>query len=217
MAEYNAFLKIVKEKYSSKIGKRPRCPYCNSSHVKSEGQSTTLVAGKYNHLWEACECLNCHKKFTLETKEQGMFKRPIRWITSPEKRILKGIPACFENYIYTCNKCGGEVHRKHLELNSDNEVGCLSSGKDVNGVWVNHYRTVFICKDCGVKIESENDHYIPKPPKQMSYEEKVKEAKERQNLRLGWVIYEEVGVCVINNYAINKVSVNKDDIKIDKR
>jgi hypothetical protein len=32
-------------------------------------------------------------------------------------------------------------------------------------------------------------------------------ADEPQNLRLGWVIYEEVGVVVINNYAVGKITV----------
>ena len=206
MAKHNAFLDIVKERPDWSIKSKPICPFCKSKNVKKGGNLTTLVAGKYNHIWNKCECNKCHKTFTMETKERGNLK-PIRWYTKDGK-ILKGIPGCFESYIYTCSKCGGNVVRKHLKPDSDEEATILSAGPDKNGVWIKHYRTFFHCEKCGIRVESENDSYGPKP-KEMTYEQKVKAAKNRGKLRLGWKIYEEPGICIINNYALAKVETKE--------
>jgi hypothetical protein len=32
-------------------------------------------------------------------------------------------------------------------------------------------------------------------------------ADDPKKLRLGWIIYEEVGICVINDYAIARIEV----------
>jgi hypothetical protein len=212
MAKYNAFLDIVRERHDPKIHRdKLVCPYCNSKKVKNNGTGTTLVGGYNNHLTTHCECKKCHKTFTLQVKELGKRNKYISWYVSNDRKILKGIPGCYKGYIYTCNKCGGEVIREYLDEYSDNHVQILSSGSDKNGVWQNHYRIFFRCKSCGVKIQSENDHYWPNPPKEMSYEEKVKEAKKqnRKKLRTGWKIFEELGICIINDYAVAKVTTDK--------
>jgi hypothetical protein len=209
MAKYNAFLDIVKECPDWTIKKKPVCPFCKSKNVEHGGASMTLVGGKYNHLWTHCKCKKCNQEFTLEEKERGLTKRVMRWYTQKGK-ILRGIPGCFESYIYTCSKCGGEVHRTQLKLDSDEEATILSSGPDLNGVWKNNYRTIFRCDRCKVQVESENDHYDPHPPKEMTYEEKVGAAKKnagKNKLRLGWKIYEEPGICIINDYAINDYAI----------
>jgi len=214
MAKYNAFLDIVKERPDWSIKSKPVCPFCKSTNVKKGGGVTTLVGGKYNHIWNECECRKCHEKFTLETKERGRLLKPMRWYTKKGK-ILRGIPACFECYIYTCKKCNGNVVRKYVRLDSNEPVEILSSGTDDNGVWCNKYRIIFRCESCGAEVESENDNYVPNPPKEMSYEEKVIEAKKQAKkkkvlgLRLGFKIKENIGVAIINDYAIAKVEVEK--------
>lgn len=32
-------------------------------------------------------------------------------------------------------------------------------------------------------------------------------ADDPKNLRLGWVIYEEIGVCILNDYAVSRIDV----------
>jgi len=48
---------------------------------------------------------------------------------------------------------------------------------------------------------------VPKLKKPKFGRFKVYPADDPKKMRLGWVIYEEVGIVVINDYAISKVSV----------
>jgi hypothetical protein len=213
MAKYNAFLDIVKERHDPSIKYRPVCPYCFSDriHVTSSWSTATT---RNNHVTKECECVKCSKTFRYEIKEGSEDVEEIRWYVSNEGKILRGIPGCFEHYVYTCNKCGGDVHRKYLEKNSDKECTILSSGADENGVWFNHYRILFVCEKCGQSIESENDHFWTNPPSEKTYEEKVKEAKESEEKFKKWAekvkITEEIGIVVINKYAVAKVEVSKE-------
>lgn len=213
MAKYNAFLDIVKERHDPSIGYRPVCPYCFSNKVRIHQSMSTAVT-RNNHVWKKCECDKCSKTFSFEVKEGSEDTEEIRWYVSDEGKILKGIPGCFEYYIYTCNKCDGDVVRKHLRIGSDEECTILSSGPDENGVWTKHYRDVFCCKGCGQSVESENDHYWHNPPKEMTYEEKVEDAKIKEERFKKWVenvkITEEIGIVCINDYAIAKVEVSKE-------
>ena len=77
----------------------------------------------------------------------------------------------------------------------------------VNGVWENHYRIFFKCKSCGISVESKNENYNTDPPKEITYEEKVEMAKKQKNLKIGWTVTEEIGDCIINDYAMAKISV----------
>lgn len=212
MAEYNAFLDIVKERPDWSIKKKPVCPFCKSNNISNEGTGTTLVGGKYNHLWTECDCKECNEHFIFEEKEMGKFKKSIRWYTK-NRKVLSGIPGCFEGYIYTCSKCNGNVVRKYLRLDSDDELAVTTSGPDKNGVWFNNYRILFYCEQCGIKVESENDCYWHNPPKKMTYAEKVEAAriqKEKSEKFMKKIkIYEEIGCVVINDYAIVKVEVKE--------
>lgn len=54
------------------------------------------------------------------------------------------------------------------------------------------------------------------PPKQVLTWGNVKEVKvlpadDPKKLKLGWVIYEEIGVCIINDDAIAKVSTGPEN------
>jgi len=214
MAKYNAFLDIVKERHDPKIHRdKLICPYCNSEKVKNNGTFETLVGGYNNHLTTQCECEKCHKTFTLQVKEMGEREKYIAWYVSEDSKILKGIPGCFEGYIYTCSKCGGDVIREELDKVTNQPLECLSSGPDKNGVWENHYKIVFKCKSCGISVESENGHYYLDPPKEMTYEEKVEEAKRRNKMAdefcKKWTVTEEIGICIINDYAVAKLEVDK--------
>ena len=127
MAEYNTFLDIVTQRDDPTIDRdNPTCPYCQSTNVTDNGGSTTLVGGYYNHIHHDCRCNDCKERFMLEIKEQGKRDDYIAWYTDKDGKILGGIPGCFESYTYTCSKCGGDVHRHQLEIDSDTPVRCLS-------------------------------------------------------------------------------------------
>lgn len=218
MSKYNAFLDIVKERHDPKIHRdKIVCPYCNSKEVKNNGTFETLVGGYNNHLTTDCECKKCHKTFTLQVKELGRRNKYIAWYVSDDKKILKGIPGCFEYYVYTCSKCGGDVVREELDKATNKPVEWLSSGVDKNGVWEKHYKIIFKCKNCGVSVESENSEYDPKPPKEMTYEEKVEEAKRRAKMSeefcRNWTVSEEIGTCIINDTIAGRLTYNDKETR----
>lgn len=141
------------------------CPYCGSEHVEVESTSHTLVGypGKFddrNHYWYHCLCKSCGKNCIKERKGKNV------WYTE-KGRVLKGVSSCFENYIYTCKSCGGDIVRKHtkldgreldrIKLDEETEIVGLST-KHIDGKWVKQYRTFYYCKSCDIKIETETDY-----------------------------------------------------------
>ncbi len=214
MSEYNAFLDIVTQKDDPKINRnKPKCPFCNSKKVNFQETSSTLVGGYNNHIHYDCTCIKCKQSFEMEIAEKGRRNSYIGWYTK-DGRVLGGIPGCFENYIYTCKKCGGDVKRHCFELNSDIPVKYLSSAPDKNGVWKDDYRNVFKCESCGIQIESKNSYFDRNPPPLRTYEEEVEEAKRREKasekLCKEWTITEEVGICIMNNSCLRScLSLNE--------
>ena len=154
----NEFLELVTERPDETlVGKSIFCPYCGSEEVQTFGTRSTLVGYlgiDRNHTWTECRCSKCNGKFTWETKGFDQV-----WVTAENGKILMGIPYCFENYIYTCKHCGGDVYRKHFNIDDDEEAtgGLSFSVKD--GASVAHQYTIFECEDCGEKNKSENDQY----------------------------------------------------------
>jgi hypothetical protein len=224
MAKYNAFLAIVTQRDDLSIDRdKTECPYCHSLDIKIDGDMTTLVGGYNNHITRDCTCNSCKKSFSFQFKEQGERNDIIGWYVDSDKKVLRGIPGCFEYYVYTCSECGGEVHRHQFELESDTPVEWLRRGPDENGVWQNFYRTVFKCDSCDAQVESENDYYYRNPPPEMTYEEKVKKAKEdderSRKLMAEWKIVEEPGICIINDAALANVELTEaigEQIEIDE-
>jgi transcription elongation factor Elf1 len=165
MSKHNAFLDIVKERHDpSLFHKRENldCPFCNSTNIKFNGSRQTLVGGRNNHIWNNFRCKDCGKDFIFEVKESEKDIDFICWITK-DKKILKGIPGCYEDYIYTCNKCGGDVHRIY-DAPINNGIQILSTKIDDNGNSIKQYKVIFGCKDCGQNVESDNEYFELKPP-----------------------------------------------------
>lgn len=196
---WTTFLDLVIERPDSELKiDEYLCPYCNSTNVEATPQGQTLVADygtDANHVWTGIQCNDCGKTCTHEHRSFNS------WYTDSRGKILRGIPSCFERYIYTCRHCGGDVVRKYLKLDSDEEVSCCSYGPDENGIWTPKQRTVFECHSCGESVESnveswhEGCEVEPKPRKTVGEKKLMKE----------WAIYEEVGIAVINPGTAVKV------------
>lgn len=202
-------LAFVKE---APAGEKPShkatCPFCSSQEVNSYSSESTLVGnppGKdgidddCNHVWTRFACNHCGEKFTRETKSGNV------WYTKG-KKVLKGMPSCFEDYIYTCRCCGGEVRRKHKCLNSDEEPVMLTfkDGKKL-------FRIFFECKGCGKSIQTPEDHWWPTYRKRPSKGKQKRARKQAMERMKKWTIVEEIGVVVINDEAVAKVNITTDE------
>jgi len=170
------------------------CPYCESEDVSTKCNGMTCVGGggDANHVWTSVDCHNCGKQSTHEHIDYNT------WYTegfrnNGVRKIVRGIPSCFESYIYTCSHCGGDVTRNYLELDSDKPVECLHKKPNVNGSWENQYRIVFKCESCKENITSDIEQWYK------GCESKPKPRKPSDGkLRKGWVIQEEIGIVIIN-------------------
>ena len=179
----NEFLEIVKERPDKKL-KKHKCPFCKKKNVQIGGMITTLVGGD-NHEWTDCRCGKCGESYIFEQKGSN------KWIT--QDRVVKfGIPTCFESYIYSCNKCGGQVCRHQWEKDKDVSVRYISytMGSDEK-----NYRNVFKCDDCGVEIESTNDYYCS----DSVIKQREKNRKNPQKLDPKWTLEIGEDIAIINN------------------
>lgn len=166
----NEFLELVKERPDPKLWKRGLfCPYCKSKNVDNLGTRSTLVGyiGKdLNHTHTYCRCQDCNNEFIRETKGFDNV-----WFTAPDGKVLLGIPYCFENYVYTCKHCGGDVIKIWYDINTneqlkpivinDKETGFVLSSEVRDGKTIPKQYPVFRCKQCGKEIRSENDYIYP--------------------------------------------------------
>jgi predicted RNA-binding Zn-ribbon protein involved in translation (DUF1610 family) len=186
----NEFIEIVKERPNKKL-KSHKCPFCGKKGVQNFGTTTTLVGGD-NHTWTTCRCNKCGEEYTFETKGKN------KWVTQ-NRKVKFGIPTCFESYIYTCNKCDGEVHREYLKLDSDEPVKYLSTVLE-DGKYVNKYRTIFKCKDCEQQVQSENDYFYPesrikainKPKKEVDLSKWTLEIEDDMEVMIGVDVEAEI-------------------------
>jgi hypothetical protein len=185
----------------------PFCPYCHNTRspddVVCQGHSTTLVGHQYgkdnNHHTRNFQCRLCDKGFKVENKGAMV------WYVEPEtNKVLEGIPACFESYVYTCSKCDGDVHRHYYDMDLKDTVKFLSYGSDKNGKSVKKFRTIFSCDDCGNEAETDDNYFSI-----MSYMPK-KRGRVPKPKPINWTITEEVGVVMINDYAASKVTTPKE-------
>jgi len=171
---------VANEPITEKPSDRPTCPYCGSTDIERSAAYQTLVAGSKdidkdcNHHWDHYTCHSCKKLCIREYREGKV------WYTY-EQKVLRGVPNCFENYVYKC-KCGGDVYRR-----------------DSND------RYLFECDRCKASMATENEY--PGGPKHKPGIIEV-DASIARKLRLGWTIQEEVGEVIINDYAIAKVKVD---------
>lgn len=132
------------------------CPSCKSEHYHSLGNMSTLVGGgkENNHVWSNRKCKDCGLDYCVESKHGNT------WITDPETRVIReGMPACFENYVYTCN-CGGRVTRRYTQEDGKSLVGGLHTSFE-DGKAIKHYRTFYECGSCLAEIETDQDYWSP--------------------------------------------------------
>lgn len=131
----------------------PRCPECSSLDLFDMGGESTLVGymgtgPNPNHRWDNYKCNGCQLQFTREECSGNI------WYTK-NSLLLKGVPSCIENYIYTC-KCGGHVTRHIRDMNGkETNTKSYSYKKDSEGkeVRINHFRTFYSCDKCNTTIE----------------------------------------------------------------
>lgn len=155
----NKLFELVKERPSPSLTRDETiCPFCNSHNVKINEHWETLVGGDPdpNHHWKSSTCNDCKEDFTHEYKYNNV------WYTKKGK-ILKGIPSCFENYIYTCNKCDGDVIRKYTKLDGSDLQGAdgivLTITTTMDGKWIKQFRIFYVCQKCNSSIEVPDEYY----------------------------------------------------------
>lgn len=206
MEDYS-FISLIKERPDPSLSNNiDKCIFCNSEDVEHNGSSQTLVGGD-NHHWHRYHCKDCDGKFTCEQKDHGDFTN--YWITTEINdgvKVLKGIPSCFEDYIYTCSHCGGDVRREYKQPDGVSDCGGILSYDMKTGK--GNFRIFFSCQKCGEKVETEDEYWSPN-------EKFYQETDEMHDgsLRLDWRIEERIGIVVINDYAIAKVQLKCEDKK----
>lgn len=181
------------------------CPFCKSKDVELVNSCTTLVAGRkeddVNHVWNYCECNKCHEKFTHEHHYNNT------WYTQ-NRKILLGIPSCFESYIYTCKHCGGDVESEDYDIKTGEVATVLVSTGDGTKL----YKTVFQCKKCHKQtnsaIEYWSDNWKNAVKTKSAKREKFK--IKRQPRKLKWCIFETIGDCYSNIDGISKLRISED-------
>lgn len=208
---YNEFLTLVKERPDPSLSHKPtKCPLCDSSRINLISSSSTLVGGAGswddpNHHESKYHCNGCDKGFTVEytglfeaSKAAGTVVYNV-WYTKNGK-VLKGIPSCFEPYIYTCSSCEGEVKRHYFKKGTRQDVGhslYYVDGKP-------DFESYFICSCCNKEVKSSTEYWVEESP---HYPRKPYNSKRPPRLRLGWRICEEVGMCVINDIALTLINL----------
>lgn len=150
-------LDIVKERLIAEYpSSEASCPFCQSKHLTQHEHWYTLVGGgdgtldgDPNHHHWLYVCDDCKECFYRESSSG------VVWYTHPTNlKILNGLPNCFENYVYTCVKCNGNIRRVNTDMDGVNEVLWLSyseKGKE--------FRTFWDCVNCGRLGETDYQYY----------------------------------------------------------
>lgn len=199
---YNEFLDLVVERLDPKLNyKKPICPYCNSHKVTKGDHVTTLVGWvdgpNPNHQCVKCTCKKCKKIWTMEYKGDYEFGYNV-WYTTGDRikgKIIRGLPTCFENYIYTCKYCGGDVCRYNYEKRTRNEAKCLSWDGEGNKSFDTYYR----CNKCGREVKCSNEYYSYRNPHRPSKPHDPRKP-------IGWTIKERIGTVIVNDRAIKDIN-----------
>lgn len=124
------------------------CPSCGSTEIQHERSMTTLVADcndeDANHVTSLYTC-SCGLKFERHHRYYNFW-----YARHDTGELLRGVPSCFEDFIYHCIVCGGLVKREHLKSRVvDNKV---------------FPRVEFRCEACGHGGEVESQYYHPDHP-----------------------------------------------------
>jgi hypothetical protein len=96
-----------------------RCPACDSddllrlvTHTRTPlpcDELDELTPDDPNHHWFRLRCTACARELLLEQC------RGNAWVVRYEygcRVLMAGVPSCHEDYVYTCRRCGGPVHRR---------------------------------------------------------------------------------------------------------
>lgn len=191
----------------------PQCPYCRTRDVQRSNLYTTLVGGGTgidddpNHTHESIYCNVCAEKSVRETCSGNV------WYTSQNK-VLRGIPNCFEKYIYDC-PCGAKasVKRYYADLNGQKNESSTTITEQIRiegdeTIWAPSYRVFFECSSCKMVKESSEKYY--------GYELKESRRKNSDS-KINWVIKETIGPMYFNDKALARVNFSTSDIKEEKK
>lgn len=197
---YNEFLDLVTDRLAPNLKyKKPICPFCNSKKVSKGGHTTTLI-GHFgggpdpNHQWVNCTCKKCKEQWTMEYNGHHKYGYNV-WYTK-DRKVLRGLPTCFEGYRYTCRYCGGDVHRYNCNKGTHQRTEILTYGGD----GIKHFDTYFRCDHCNIEVQCSNEYYSYENPHRP-----VRPFDPRKMFR--WKIYEEIGAVYINDFAVERISV----------
>ncbi len=196
------FLRLVKERHDPNLTKKHVCPYCGSKNVKDMGTSTTLLVGPRNHFHTECTCRSCGKQFNHHWKEQGKHWKTgevqrVHWyLDRKTRKVLAGIPGCYEPYVWTCKHCGGDVRLE--TLSGGTGIITRLPGDPPKYEWR------FKCQGCGRSAKSMESGWSlpskpgPKPPP----------LPPGQKSR--WFIEEGIGVGVFNPRGLKSLTLNME-------
>jgi hypothetical protein len=189
----------IDEKPSSK----PSCPTCGGTLLKDNGTWTTLVGGGTgpdddpNHTWASFECLACSLRFTRETKQGNV------WYTGGRETgvVVRGMPSCFERYTYACH-CGGRISSRCLDRASGAVATIVTWSNEEDGedlITTPSFVVFMSCDRCGKYEQCIEEYWLGA---------RVEPRRgKKPSLKLDWIIKEEIGVCVINDYSISRVNI----------
>lgn len=156
---------LVRERpIAERSSERPSCPYCQSRKLETASAFTTLVGGgdrndpdeDPNHRHIEMRCLACWRRFMRELKYANV------WYTTTDSdvsKVLRGMPSCFEGYVYTCQHCGGDIQRRYTEMDG---VEPVRGGLHYSAEHGAEFRTFFDCMGCGRTAETTpHSHWYP--------------------------------------------------------
>jgi hypothetical protein len=122
------------------------CPACDSddpprlvTHTRTPlpcDDLDELTPADPNHHWFRLRCPACARELLLEQC------RGNAWLVRHEhgyRVLVAGVPSCHEDYVYTCRRCGGPVHRR----------------RRISGP------ASFACWRCSAAVESAEAYYRP--------------------------------------------------------
>lgn len=166
MSELMDLFDIVKERpITEQVKDAASCPRCRSSEVTLGQESISMDHHRRELLCQACGFMAIRE--WVVDRFRGTENV---WYTMGMV-ILRGLPSCYERFVYACIKCDGAIAGKKFAKDSDElvEFCSVQIGGPKNGE--KNYRNVYRCDGCGHGGETIHDHWWPgqtnEPPKPM--------------------------------------------------
>lgn len=120
------------------------CPQCGGTPKYQGGEETSLgdiAGGDINHKTDIYIC-GCGLEFTRHSRRFNIW-----YARKGTGELLRGVPSCFENFLYHCQRCDGLVERNYRS----------SSGH-------RNDMPVFVCQKCGHGGDTEIEYFDPRQP-----------------------------------------------------